>query len=319
MVLELLEEDSKLVGCTENQALEINAPAVKKESRTLIRYSEERKGIYLHCGKPNSLLTRILELLCWPLLKLVHFDKFQKISNRYATDPRTDEFIYNKLLDSLDVKTSYNQDKVAQIPREGPLLVVGNHPLALVDGFAIATVIRAIRPDMKGLTISGLKAVPNLKQHIIRVKLDNSEKSKKRNYQATMESIKWLKDGHALIMFPSGEFSVRKHLLDKTTIEDHEWAKGLGLLIRRCKPNVLPVFFYGQTSFLFQCISKIHKSLGKLFFLREILLARNTTVKFVIGDTIPSEALAKMDKSQDVVDYLRKVVYSLEKGNVEKS
>ena len=182
-----------------------------------------------------------------------------------------------------------------------------------------ASVISSIRPDLKGLTVSGLKAVPNLKNYMIRVKLDKSEKSKKRNRQATMESIKWLNDGHALLIFPSGDFSIRKHLWDKATLDDHEWAKGLGLLIRRCKPNVLPVFFYGQTSFLFQLVSKIHKSLGKLFILREILLTRNMTVKFIIGDTIKYESLAKMDKSQDVIDYLRKVTYSLGKENLEKA
>jgi putative hemolysin len=196
------------------------------------------------------------------------------------------------------------------------LLVVANHPLALVDGFAIASIMKTHRRDVKVLGISSLRAVPQMRNQLIRVKLGDSKKARSRNRQATSESIKWLRAGHALIIFPSGDISRRKYLWKKTAVES-EWAKGLGLLIRRSKADVLPVYFHGQTSLLFQFARSIHKIFGQLLFFRELLLSRNMTIRFVLGDIVNNEALKMKGNFQDVVDYLRIATYSLANTSFE--
>ena len=293
------------------QVADTDTVASPKKCNTLLRFSDTTKRVSINFGEPDSLQTLFLEFISKPFLKLMGFDEFQKICYRFASDPRPDEFILQKIIDSLGIKLIYNQEKLAQIPLNGPLLVVANHPLALVDGFAIASVIRNHRSDVKTLAISGLKSVPHLKDHMIRVKIGNSRKAKKRNRQATTESIKWLKDGHVLIIFPSGDISLRKHLWNKVAV-DPQWSKGLGLLLTRSKANVLPVFFHGQTSFLFQFVRSIHKSLGQLLLLRELLLSRNMTIRFVLGDIVNHEVLTKIGDSRKMVDYLRAATYSLE-------
>lgn len=292
------------------KVIDTNEVVPEKKTGKLIKFSDTEKCITLNFGNPASPLTKILEFITKPILKVIHFKELQKISYRFASDPRPEELVFQKVLDSLDIKLNYNCEKLAQVPREGPLLIVANHPLAMVDGFAIASLIRPFRSDLKSLAISSLRSVPQFENYIIRLKLENSNKARKRNWKATMESIKWLNAGHVLIIFPAGDISWRK--LWKKGVADSQWAKGLGLLVKRSKCNVLPVFFHGQTSLLFNVGRSIHKSFGKLLFFRELLLARNITIKLVLGDVLNHDQLAKIYKSQDVVDYLRTVTYSLE-------
>ena len=293
------------------QAFDTDTAASPERCTTLFRFSDTTKRLSLNFGDPDSPLTRLLELLSKPALRCIRFEEFQEIYHRVASDPRSEDFIFHKILDSLGIKLVHNREKLAQVPREGPLLVVGNHPLALVDGFAIMSVMKTHRRDVKGLAITGLSRIPEMREHLIRVKLGNSTRAKRRNRQAITEAIKWLKAGHALLTFPAGDISVRRPLWKKVA-DDSEWAKGLGLLVRRSKADVLPVFFHGQTSLLFQLARSSHKFLGKLLFFRELLLAKNVPIRFVLGDIVNHEVLTKIGNSQDVVDYLRKATYSLE-------
>jgi len=277
----------------------------------LFRFSDTTKRLSPNFGDPDSTLARLLEFISKPALRLIHFEEFQKICCRIASDPRSEDFISHKILDSLGIKLIHNREKLAQVPREGPLLVVANHPLALVDGFAIMSVMKTHRRDVKALAATGLGRIPQLRNQIIRVELGNSRRARRRNRQATAESIRWLKAGHALLTFPAGDISASRHPWKNVAV-DSEWAKGLGLLVRRTEADVLPVFFHGQTSLLFQIAGSINRSLRKPLFFRELLLSRNMTIRFVLGDIANHEVLTRIGNSQNVVDYLRTATYSLE-------
>ena len=56
-------------------------------------------------------------------------------------------------LGALGVDVSLENDlNLDDIPREGPVLIVANHPLGGLEGMAIAQVIGRVRPDLQVLT-----------------------------------------------------------------------------------------------------------------------------------------------------------------------
>ena len=46
---------------------------------------------------------------------------------------------------SLDLR--YDADKLAALPKEGPLVVVSNHPFGVLDGIVMCALMRRARPD----------------------------------------------------------------------------------------------------------------------------------------------------------------------------
>src|SRR5918996_5291384 len=53
----------------------------------------------------------------------------------------------DRALDALDVRVDVAETELARVPRDGPLVVVANHPFGAVDGLALASLLRRLRGD----------------------------------------------------------------------------------------------------------------------------------------------------------------------------
>ncbi|MHC4842204.1 MAG: lysophospholipid acyltransferase family protein [Planctomycetota bacterium] len=269
------------------------------------------KKIFINLGDPDKFTTRLLHLLIKPGLSLIQFKKLEAWFEAFASDPRPEELFFKKLLDGFKINVDFNREQLATIPSEGPLIVVAPHKLVLVDGLAIGCTVRLARKDLKIMTVSYLRGLPELKPYIIGVKQGNSERAKRRNKSAFWKAMTWLKDGHALIVFPSGQIASRKPLWNPHSVES-KWAKSLALLVKGSKANVLPVFVYGETSLAFQILRKIHLWAERLMSPREILSMENKTVRLRIGNPILYDELKTKGSGSILVDYIRKRTYDLE-------
>jgi putative hemolysin len=282
-----------------------------RQSNTLFSLSMSEKKIIINLGDPDRFTTRLLHLLIKPGLSLINFNKLEAWFEAFASDPRSEEFVFQKLLDGLKIGVDFNREQLAKIPSEGPLIVIAPHKLVLVDGLAIASAIMLARKDLKAMTVSYLRALPDLRPYIIEVKQGNHERAKRRNKSAFWKAMVWLKDGHTLIVFPSGQIAARKPLWNPHSVES-EWTKSLALLIKGSKANVLPVFVHGETSLAFQIVRKIHLWAERFMSPREILSMENQTLRLMIGNPILYDELKTKGSGSILVDYLRKKTYDLE-------
>jgi putative hemolysin len=286
------------------------------QTNTLFSFSMAEKKVIINLGDPDSFTSRLLHVLIKPALRLIHFNRFEAWFKTFASDPRPEELVHQKLLDGLNVSVDFNRDQLASIPSEGPLIVVAPHKLVLFDGLAIASAIKLDRKDSKIMTISFLRALPALRPHLIKVKQGNSKRAQKRNKAAFLKAMTWLKEGHALIVFPSGQIATRKPLWNPHSVES-EWSKSIALLIKGSKANVLPVFVHGETSLAYQIAKKIHPWAESLLSPREILAMENQTVRLTIGDPILYDELKTKGSGSTLVDYIRKRTYDLEHPGIE--
>jgi putative hemolysin len=278
---------------------------------TFFNLSMTEKRVTMNLGDSDKFTTRLLYLFLKPGLRLIHFDRLETKFKALASDPRPSDLVFQKCLDHLSIDVDFNRQQLARIPSEGPLIVVAPHKLVAVDGLAIASAIMPVRKDLKIMALSYLRAMPEIGPYIIPVKEGNSKRAKRRNLSAFWKAKLWLKDGHTLLVFPSGQIAMRKPLWNPHVVES-KWRNSLALLIKGSRANVLPVFVHGQTSLAFQIVRRIHPWTERLLSPGELLSKENQTIRLAIGDPILYNELKTIGSGSVLVDNLRKMTYDLE-------
>ena len=80
--------------------------------------------------------------------------------NRITHSLSDERSVANRMLESLKVHVVIKPEYLAQIPTEGPVIVVANHPFGGVEGIVLADILGQVRPDFKLLANEMLGMVP---------------------------------------------------------------------------------------------------------------------------------------------------------------
>jgi hypothetical protein len=128
------------------------------------------------------------------------------------------------------------------IPKEGPLLIASNHP-GTVDGVSI--VANAARDDIK-VVVGGmpfLQKLPVAKNFTI-VAQRNANLSVRAN--TVRQSIRHLKNGGALLIFPSGEIDPDPAVLPGAREALDNWSRSIAIMLRQVpEAHFIPVITSG--------------------------------------------------------------------------
>lgn len=218
----------------------------------------------------------------------------------------------DRLLHRLAVTVRMSDRDLQQVPRNGPVIVVANHPFGILEGAVLATVLKRARPDVRFLANKILSAVPELNDLLVPVDPAGS----RSNLAALRRSIEFLESGNCLVVFPAGEVSSIR--LRERTVADSEWHTSVArvteaLARRNVNVSVVPIYIEGSNSFLFHLLGLIHPTLRTMLLARELLNKRNRTVELRIGSAIPSRKLLEIPGPRERTDYLRWRTYLLAK------
>ncbi|WP_269523362.1 lysophospholipid acyltransferase family protein [Coraliomargarita parva] len=216
---------------------------------------------------------------------------------------------FMSVLKYMGIQFEIDADAYAKIPKEGPLLVVANHPYGGIDGVVLGAMLQGLRPDSKVMGNYLLGLIPGLKEHIVEVDPFEAEHSMASNITGMRRALDHLKDGGCLGVFPSGEVSSYKK--DCRGVADREWSKHVVNLALRSNSKVLPVYFHGSNGFVFQLLGLIHPRLRTLMLSREFYHARGQTLKVNIGEPIAPDYLTRFDSRKLATDFLRAKTYEL--------
>ncbi len=252
---------------------------------------------------------RGIRALDWlPFLTGYRVRKAEKIFHRIFEDHR-DIHYFRKVADGFRLTVQPGFGFEQQVPRDGPLIVVANHPRNGIDGMAMAAALCGPRPDLKVMLTTTFDGIPGLAEHAIFVNASDGPSARNRS-EPVREAIAWLKQGHALILFPAGQGSYVS-VNGQIDPVDVQWNTGVATLIKNSRATVLPVYVRGRPSHVFLQTRRLHHALSTLFLLREILIQEGSTVTFRVGDAISFEQIAAQGDRRQQVDYLRQVTYAL--------
>lgn len=201
-----------------------------------------------------------------------------------------------------------NPDNLAAIPKEGPVVIVCNHPLGGIEGMELTRVFAKVRPDLKVLTNKLLTEIPELADTFIGVNV-LAENAAQENAKGIKQTCKHLKSGGALLVFPAGkvsEINVRKRC-----IEDQQWDRLVGMLTRRYKAKAIPCFVDARNSKAFYLAALVHPLLRTGMLAREMLNKEGASFKLFVGEAIEQQEIAHLESDDAVTQYLRVASYSL--------
>src|SRR5512138_1299906 len=238
---------------------------------------------------------------------------FERLANIYrqargrATSPA--EFAAHAL-GSLQVRFELDDSQLERIPRAGAAVVVANHPYGGLEGlFLIAQLLR-YRSDSLFIANELLARIPEIREVLLPVDAFGGARAARKNAQSLRAALKHVRSGGLLVLFPAGAVS---HLhLSAGRVCDPPWQPVAAGLLRRCESPVVPVFFGGGNSAVFQVLGLLHPSMRTVMLTRELLNKRHRTIPVRIGRAIGPERLAKQPDNAKLASFLRLSSYALE-------
>ena len=219
------------------------------------------------------------------------------------------ESFWQDSLKALSVSLDYAHEAFDRIPKEGPLVVIANHPFGVLDGLTICHLASRMRNNFQILTNSVLCQDPALATHLLPVSFDETREAMLMNIKTKQQALQTLEDGGAIVIFPGGGISTAAGWRGQVT--DLEWKRFAAKLIQLSSATVIPVYFHGQNSRLFQFVSQFSLTLRLALLLYEVNRMMGTTLQLEIGRPLPFAALAPIKDRQALLNHLREHVYNL--------
>lgn len=208
----------------------------------------------------------------------------------------------------LGVKPVAAPGDLAHVPAHGGAILVANHPHGVIDGLAMAVLLRQVRADVRFLANDLLGRVPEVASMFIGVDPFGGSGAEQRNRGPLREAIRWVQQGGLLVVFPAGEVS---HLqLNRGAVTDSEWHSAVARIITRTGVPVIPAYVPGRNGLGFQLAGLLHPRLRTALLARELMNKSGRSLSIRFGMPVQPERLDGLGANQ-LLDFLRLRCYSL--------
>ncbi len=225
--------------------------------------------------------------------------------------PRLGETFWEAAVRSLELDVRYDADALCAIPRTGPVVFVANHPYGVLDGIVMAWLASKIRSDFVVLTHIVLTRAPEAARFILPVDFSRTEEAERTNLASRAAARVQLERGGAVVLFPAGAISTAPDKLGLKPAVDGRWQPFASQLIQRSQATIVPVWFGGQNSRLFQIASHLSPTLRLSLIFHEVKARMGTSLPVVIGAPLPFAAISAIRNRQALAEELRARVYAL--------
>lgn len=244
------------------------------------------------------------------LMKALSIDKVNWLHRHNHTTPGAP--FCAGLLRDLDITLKVDNEQVLDHLPEGAFITVSNHPFGALDGIALIHLIASRRPEFKVIVNMILGHISAMRPNFISVDQQASDDPAKKavSMQGLKEAIMQVRSGQPLGMFPAGAMS--KIDYSKGILIDRPWQPAMIRLIKQLKVPVIPIYFHGKNSFIFDLLGRTLWQLRTVRLPSEVFRKAHTTMHITIGDPISPEQQAEHYGSIDELgNWLKQKTYDL--------
>ncbi|GAA5069726.1 lysophospholipid acyltransferase family protein [Roseibacterium beibuensis] len=199
---------------------------------------------------------------------------------------------------------------LSNIPAEGPVVVIANHPYGILDGLMMGHILSQARGDFRILAHRVFRKAEDIDRIILPISFDDTKEALALNIETRREALRYLSDGGAIGVFPGGTVSTAAKPFGRPM--DPGWRGFTAKMIAKSDATVVPIFFDGHNSRLFQLMSHLHTTLRMGLLIKEFRSRVNSPVRVVIGDPIPRAELEPFARdTKAMMAFLRERTYGL--------
>ena len=242
----------------------------------------------------------------WLLMKILKISTLNKVYDR--NKHLRDVPFLNAILDEFKIKFEIPEEDFKRLPKDGAYITISNHPLGGIDGILLLKLMLEKEPNFKIIANFLLHRIDPMKPYIMPVNPFENHKDAKSSVIGIKETLRHLRDGKPLGMFPAGEVSTYN---DGKLVVDKEWEEGAIKVIRKAQVPVVPIYFHAKNSWLFYFLSKISDTLRTAKLPSELLTQKNRLIKVRIGKPISVAEQNEYNSIEEFSEFLRRKTYML--------
>jgi putative hemolysin len=242
----------------------------------------------------------------WLLMKALKISTLNEIYNR--NKHLTELEFLNAILDEFQIKFEIPEEDFKRLPKEGAYITVSNHPLGGIDGILLLKLMLEREPNFRIIANFLLHRIEPMKPYIMPVNPFEDHKDAKSSVIGIKETLRHLRDGKPLGMFPAGEVSTYK---DGKIMVDKPWEEGAIKVIRKAQVPVVPIYFHAKNSRFFYLLSKLSPTLRTAKLPSELLTQKDRVIKVRIGKPIYVAEQNEYETIEAYSEFLRKKTYML--------
>lgn len=218
--------------------------------------------------------------------------------------------LYQAALTALEIDTVFDGFPLEDVPVEGPIVLLGNHPFGVLDGLILCAVASRLRQDFRVLTNSVLCFDERIREHLLPIDFAENREAQRVNVATKRAAVDTLTRGGLVALFPAGAVSTARSTFGE--VVDLEWKSFVAKLVRGAESTVLPLHFHGQNGRLFQWVSQFSSTLRLSLLLRELNRRRGQKVHVTVGDPLTWDQLRETRGRRELTERLRLSVATLQ-------
>ncbi len=254
----------------------------------------------------TSFAIRAIEWMTGKLTILRMVNAFEKQNRNY----RGQKF-WRGALDTMGIELLTPEAQIANIPADGPVIVVANHPHGMVDGMVLADLIGRVRQDYRILTRSVLTGLDEAAtSFMIPVPFPHDPDVQRKMVEMRAAAMDHLANDGVVALFPSGVVMSSDSWFGPPI--EREWNVFTAKMIRRSGARVVPVHFSGHNSRWYQIACRISPTLRQGLLLHEIVRSCKKPQAPVVGAPLSDEQMALLETDpRGFMAWLRRHTLSL--------
>lgn len=283
----------------ENQKKQVCAPGVRPD---VLNYDDIRRMVPALDGH-KKLVETVMHWLMLDEVNLVHSRNCHVTGVKFATELVESDIKFKLRVDNEEILDGFPS---------GAFITVSNHPYGGMDGIILLHLVGKHRPDFQVMVNMFLNNISAMRDAFIGVDAIQTNDPKKRaiTMQGIRRAIAHVRGGHPIGFFPAGAVS-KYYPFKSRKINDRDWQPNISRLIAQLKVPVIPIYFHGHNSAVFNILGLIDWRLRSARLPKELFKMRGTEVHISVGEPVMPEEYMQYKTPEELGAFLKEKTYSL--------